>query len=48
MGVPGTGNVYAWSGVIIDRFEDGKIVERWTNIDRFTMLMQVGIIPSFG
>jgi steroid delta-isomerase-like uncharacterized protein len=48
MGVPGTGNVYAWSGVIIDRFEDGKIVERWMNIDRFTLLAQVGIIPSFG
>jgi steroid delta-isomerase-like uncharacterized protein len=48
MGVPGTGNPYAWSGVIVDRFEDGKIVERWMNIDRFTLLMQVGIIPSFG
>jgi steroid delta-isomerase-like uncharacterized protein len=48
MGVPGTGNSYAWSGVIIDRFEDGKIVERWMNIDRFTLLAQVGIIPSFG
>jgi steroid delta-isomerase-like uncharacterized protein len=48
MGVPGTGNAYAWSGVIIDRFEDGKIVERWMNIDRFTLLAQVGIIPSFG
>ncbi len=48
LGVPGTGRVYDWSGVIIDRFEDGKIVERWMNIDRFTLLMQVGIIPSFG
>ncbi|RPJ30431.1 MAG: ester cyclase, partial [Planctomycetaceae bacterium] len=48
MGVPGTGQVYNWSGVIIDRFEDGKIAERWMNVDRFTLLMQVGIIPSFG
>jgi steroid delta-isomerase-like uncharacterized protein len=48
MGVPGTGQAYDWSGVIIDRFEDGKIVERWMNIDRFTLLMQVGIIPNFG
>jgi steroid delta-isomerase-like uncharacterized protein len=48
MGVPGTGQVYDWSGVVIDRFEDGKIVERWMNTDRFTLLMQVGIIPRFG
>lgn len=48
MGVPGSGNVYDWSGLVIDRFEDGKIVERWMNTDRFTLLMQVGIIPSFG
>ncbi len=48
MGVPGTGKVYDWSGLTIDRFEDGKIVERWVNIDRFTLLQQVGLIPSFG
>lgn len=48
MGVPGTGQVYHWSGTITDRFEDGKIVERWTNTDRFTLLQQVGIIPRFG
>ncbi|MBK8026157.1 MAG: ester cyclase [Chloroflexi bacterium] len=48
MGVPGTCKVYHWSGIVNDRFEDGKIVERWVNIDRFTLLQQVGIIPSFG
>ncbi|HVU13567.1 MAG TPA: ester cyclase family protein [Phototrophicaceae bacterium] len=48
MGIPGTGKVLDWSGVTIDRFEDGKIVERWVNIDRFTLLQQVGLIPSFG
>lgn len=48
MGVPGTGQVYHWSGVVNDRFEDGKIVERWVNIDRFTLLQQVGLIPRFG
>lgn len=48
MGMPGTGQMYYWSGVFTDRVVDGKIVERWTNIDRFTLLMQVGIIPRFG
>ncbi len=48
MGVQGSGKVYDWSGVVVDRFEDGKIVERWMNTDRFTLLQQVGIIPSFG
>jgi steroid delta-isomerase-like uncharacterized protein len=48
MGVQGTGKVYHWSGLVTDRLEDGVIVERWTNIDRFTLLQQVGIIPGFG
>lgn len=48
MGVPGSGQVYEWSGLVTDRFEDGKIVERWVNIDRFTLLQQVGLIPRFG
>lgn len=48
MGVLGSGQVYCWSGMVIDRVEDGRIVERWTNMDRFTLLTQVGIIPRFG
>jgi steroid delta-isomerase-like uncharacterized protein len=48
MGVPGTGKVYHWTGALTYRFEDGKIAEVWTNTDRFTLLQQVGIIPSFG
>jgi steroid delta-isomerase-like uncharacterized protein len=47
MGVPGTGQVYHWTGTLTDRIEDGKIVERWTNTDRFTLYQQVGIIPRF-
>lgn len=48
MGIPGSGQQYAWSGMVIDRFEDGVIVERWVNVDRFTLLQQVGMIPRFG
>jgi steroid delta-isomerase-like uncharacterized protein len=48
MGVPGTGQTYFWSGALTYRIADGKIVEGWTNTDRFTLLMQVGLIPRFG
>lgn len=48
MGVAGSGQKYFWSGALTYRIEDGKIVEGWTNTDRFTLLMQVGIIPRFG
>jgi predicted ester cyclase len=47
MGVPGTGKPMTWAAAIIDRFEDGKIVEHWVKMDRFALLQQVGIIPSF-
>jgi steroid delta-isomerase-like uncharacterized protein len=47
-GVKGTGQQYVWSGALTYRIADGKIVEGWTNMDRFTLLMQVGIIPRFG
>ncbi len=47
MGVPGSGQVYHWTGTITDQLEDGKIVARWTNTDRFTLFQQVGIIPRF-
>ena len=47
LGVRGSGKVYHWTGTITDRIEDGKIVERWTNTDRFTLYQQIGIIPSF-
>lgn len=48
MGVKGTGQQYMWSGALSYRIADGRIVEGWTNTDRFTLLMQVGIIPRFG
>jgi hypothetical protein len=33
MGVAPTGKTVTWTGISIDRFESGKIVERWTEID---------------
>jgi predicted ester cyclase len=32
-GIAPTGQAVTWSGIAIDRFADGKIVERWAIID---------------
>lgn len=45
MGIPPTGNHAVWTGITIVRFEDGKIVERWANVDIMAVLVQLGIIP---
>jgi predicted ester cyclase len=41
-GHPGTGKVYAVSGIDIYRFENGKVVERWGNLDLAGLLKQIG------
>ncbi|MBE2268862.1 MAG: ester cyclase [Anaerolinea sp.] len=48
MGMPGTGKKMSWTAIATNRFENGKIVERWFNSDVFGMLQQFGIIPSMG
>jgi hypothetical protein len=42
MGVAPTGKTVTWTGIAIDRFADGKIVERWTIIDVLGVLQQLG------
>ncbi len=44
--VPATGRRPTVSGITIDRFEDGKVVESWTNWDTLGMLQQLGVAPS--
>lgn len=44
MGVPATGRQASWTGIVIDRFADGKIVESWTNWDMMGMLQQLGAV----
>ncbi|MEZ4670618.1 MAG: ester cyclase [Anaerolineae bacterium] len=47
MGVPPTGKKVSWTGIIIYRLDaDGKIIERWQDFDAFSMLQQLGVIPS--
>ena len=45
-GTPATGKSADWAGVVLSRFEDGKIAEEWFNFDQLRLLQQLGIIPS--
>ena len=48
MGVPPTGKPIALPGITILRFENQKCVERWSQADFLSVLMQIGAIPSPG
>jgi steroid delta-isomerase-like uncharacterized protein len=45
-GLPASGNKSTVTGIGIDRFEDGKIVEAWNNWDTLGMLQQLGAMPA--
>ena len=45
-GVPPTGKQIAISAVIVDRFEDGKIIEHRGQFDMFSMMQQLELVPS--
>jgi steroid delta-isomerase-like uncharacterized protein len=46
MGLPATGKRMSWTAIATNRFENGRIVERWFNSDAFSLLQQFGMIPS--
>jgi steroid delta-isomerase-like uncharacterized protein len=46
MGIPPTGKAVSVSGITIDRVENGKVVEGWTNWDTIGMMQQLGVIPA--
>jgi steroid delta-isomerase-like uncharacterized protein len=43
-GAPPTGNRVTISGITIDRFEDGKIVEAWRSMDMLGLLRGIGAL----
>lgn len=43
MGIPPSDNQITVTGISIDRFENGKIVEEWIEMDELGMLMQMGM-----
>ena len=45
-GVAPTGRKLSWTGIVIDRVQDGRIVESWGNWDMVGMLQQLGAIPT--
>jgi len=44
MGIAATGKQVKINGMVLSRFEDGKIVEEWELLDQLTMLQQLGIV----
>jgi steroid delta-isomerase-like uncharacterized protein len=47
-GMPATNRSATITGITIDRFAGGKIVETWTNFDNLGMLQQLGVVPAPG
>jgi steroid delta-isomerase-like uncharacterized protein len=43
-GVAGTGERITMSGISIDRFEDGKMVEEWPEYDLLGVMRQIGAV----
>jgi steroid delta-isomerase-like uncharacterized protein len=43
-GVPATGKKVVFTAHYTFRFEHGKIVERWSTLDRLALLMQIGAV----
>jgi predicted ester cyclase len=46
MDVAPTGRQLSWTGTVIDRVVDGRIVQSWGNWDMMGMLQQLGAIPA--
>jgi len=46
MGIAPTGKYATVTGVDIDRYQDGKVVEAWASYDMLGLLQQLGVVPS--
>jgi predicted ester cyclase len=44
MGIGRTGKEITWTGVQIDRFQEGKIVESWVDWDKYRFLAGLGLV----
>ena len=44
--LPPTGKEISVTGIMIDRIEDGKIAERWLNMDMLGMMQQLGVASA--
>ena len=48
LGIAPTGKRVTFSGIIIFHVAEGKIVERWAQLDNLSLLQQLGAIPAPG
>jgi steroid delta-isomerase-like uncharacterized protein len=48
MGLAPTGTQTTTTGITIDRYADGKVVESWTNWDTLGLMRQLGAAPGPG
>jgi predicted ester cyclase len=46
LGIPPTGRHVTWTEMHIGRYDGGKLVEHWGNVDIFGMFSQLGVIPA--
>jgi steroid delta-isomerase-like uncharacterized protein len=46
LGVPPTGKQVRIGGISIFRMDGGKIAEHWEQLDRLTLMQQLGVIPA--
>ena len=47
-GVPASGEQVEMTGISIDRFEDGKMVEEWPEYDLLGVMRKLGAVPASG
>ena len=45
-GIAATGKQATVTGITIDRYDGGQVVESWTNWDTLGLLQQIGAVPS--
>ncbi len=48
LGIPPTGRNIAVDGITILRFMNGKCVERWSRVDMYAWLLQLGAVQPLG
>jgi steroid delta-isomerase-like uncharacterized protein len=48
MGIPPTGKKFAIQEIVVNRFENGKLVETWALADLMGMMQQLGLMPPMG
>lgn len=44
MGMPATGKKFTYDEIVIVRFQNGKIVEHWAEMDSLGMMRQLGLL----